>query len=355
MKTIIYKKIESKLLQDWVYLWENSPYANYVNSPYWFLSVMENFKYKDYVIICVYKSNHLAALVALIKEKKYCVDFYTVPPGDFVCGTPFLVDPKDAKIMRVLVKKLLETGNIFIDNVPEDIIACLKKNTSEIDFASYSLNYYMSLHKDETGQVFIRNKKKLMRRAHDIEEKLKLKSFNGENPDILKIAFAIDQESRKKTRGYNAFSCEDTKGFYGSLAKHFKKNLLINILYNGNKPIAYEMGFVVGSTFFCSQISSLKEYDRYSLGRVLLIKLFEDLVTKNVNTIDFGSGDDHVKKSFTKEYRALYKVIISKKIVIRNYLKITYQCKNIMFNYLQHHMTAYSLYRNIKTLLIIRA
>lgn len=351
LKTIIYTKIEQKLIEDWTSLWDNSTYANYTNSPYWFLSAIETFGYKDFRIVAVYKDTLLAAVAALVKKRMYGVEYYTVAPEDFTCGLPFLIDFQDKNLLKTLLAELLELGNIFIKNVPEPFVYDLKQQTKKITVIKNTLNYYLNFNKDNTGQVVIRHKKRLIRQAKDIEKELKVKSFDNDITDGLQAAFDIDNKSRKQSRGYNAFSDEQIKTFYRSLAKHFKEKFSLNILFCEKKPVAYHIGFNIQNTFYCSQIASLREYGRYSLDRVLLINIFESMGQKGTEKINFGSGDNLFKRSFSKNSDQLYIVIISKKTTPKLYIRLMTQLKKIIFNYLFPHKRIYFLYCRIKHIL----
>src|SRR5436190_23787405 len=108
MKALIYKTIDQDFIKEWETLWRNSISANYVNSPQWFLSVLETFEYKNFAIVAVYSKENLVAVAALVKEKKYGIPCYTIAPGDFSCAFPFLFDLSNKEIAKLLFEKLLE-------------------------------------------------------------------------------------------------------------------------------------------------------------------------------------------------------------------------------------------------------
>ncbi len=349
MKIIRYTNLENNLLNDWLDLWKRSKFANYANGPQWFISVLETFHYANFIILAIYEEDTLLGIASLIKEKKVGVAVYTLPPGDFVLGIPFLIDYQNKKIMEELLNQLLQTGTIVLDNISEQYLTELKKYTSEIEYTQNSINYFMYFNKDEKGNVLIRKKNKLLKPARNIEKKLSMKFFNGETSgDILDIVFSIDGKGRRETRGYSAFSSKLTRNFYLSLAKRLKNNLLINILYFEQEPIAYEIGFLLGTTYIGSQIASLKAYDNYSILRVFLVKLIDYLNSIHVEKLDFGSGDAAIKRSFSKEYRKLYRVVISQNSAARFYLKIIYILRHNLFELLKQHMKIYMAYRNIR-------
>lgn len=348
METTLYTALEEKFIKEWLSLWESCPNANYVNSPQWFLSILDTFGYKKYKIIAIYRDKNLTAVAAFVTEKKYGAVFHTMPPGNFVYDIPFLVNIQDREILNEVSKEMAKLGNVFIENIPEQIVENMKKSISNLDATFLSMNHYLHFEKDEKNNVIITNRKKLVRKIKNMEEKWTLISHTGENSTILDIVFSIDDQSRKHSRGYSTFVDQCTKNLYISFAKHFKKNFQIFILYFENKPIAYRLGFIVKHTYYGSQTSFLNEYQQYWPGNVLLVKVIDHLHSLGVTKIDFGSGDTYSKRSVANGSRTLKNIIISKNMFIRNYIRTIYFCKNILFDYLVKNAKVYTIYRSIK-------
>ncbi len=353
MRTVLYTNIDEKVITEWQSLWEKTSDANYTNSPQWFLSVLETFNYTRYAVIAIYEKDALIAIAGLIKEKSYGTDVYTVAPSDFVCGKPFLINQDSHSAMYALEKAMMDLGIVRLENIPEEFMNALK-NVTETEEAYTAENYYLDIHKDEKGEVSIRHKKRLLRRSESIEDQLVFRTFTGSDSEAFGTIFSIDKKSKKQLSGYNIFSDESMKKFYTSLANHFKEKFTIFILYHEKKPVAYQIGFSIKSTFFCSQISSLKEYEEYSIGRSLLIKVIEHLGNVNIQTLDFGSGEDHVKKSLTKQQRPLYSVIIAKNKMMRTYLKYISETRSTMYSYLHKRRKFYATYRIAKNFMHLK-
>lgn len=330
-------------------MWKNSPFANYTNSPQWFLSVIESFKYKDFAIIALYDKELLVAIAALVKEKKYGVSCYTVAPQDFACGIPFLFDFTNRKLGKIFAENLLTLGNIFLGNISEKFLNEFGQVTKSIATAPYSLNYQFTFEKDNDGSVLIRNRKKLLHEARNVTERLQFKTFAGEI-EGLETIFAIDVKSRKQTRGYSTFSNKEIKSFYRTLATHFKKTFLVGILYLDSEPIAYGMGFLIGSSFFYNQMAYLANFRQYSPGKVLMVKLIDYLGTKNTQMFDFGSGDSFIKKLVTSDVNALYQVIMTKNKLVMMYLLFMCTIRKKAYAQLSKNVTYYKFYRSIKNI-----
>jgi CelD/BcsL family acetyltransferase involved in cellulose biosynthesis len=348
MKTILYTLIDQDFIKSWQSLWNKASYATYTNSPQWFLSVIETFGYKEFAIVALYKKEELVGVVGLIKQKKYGIMCYSVVPQDFVCANPFLVDPEDSKSVKALIRHLEAMGTICLSNIRDEFVAGLKHYSKDVDASPITVNYFMEIQKDEKGDVLIRHKKRILRRSEVIENDLFLQTYSGVDTEALETAFAIDNKSRKQEKGYNAFAQDITKAFYRSLAKHFQEKFVTYILYHKKKAISFQIGFIVNNIFYASQISSLKEYEQYSIGRSLLAKVIEKLGIEGITILDFGSGDDHVKKSFTKQYHTFNDVIITKSSFERQYIKNVGLSKKSLYNVLYRNATVYATYRRIK-------
>lgn len=349
MRTVVYKKIDNKLLDEWQALWDISCDANYTNSPQWFLSVIETFNYLEYVVIAVYKKNTLVSIGGMVKEKKYGVTYYTVAPGDFVCGFPFLVNSNDKKILAAIKKQLLALGNVFLTNIPEEFISPFRNNKPDVRAIVQAANFVYSLDKDVNGRPYVGKRNKLLHSVKGMEELFTVKIYDGTSSEALKTVFALDKNSSKHSRGYSAFASSEVKDFYRNLAKHFKENMRINILYYKNVPIAYEIGFTAGKTYFGNQIAYKSKYKKYVPGKVLIVNLLESHAKEGgIEKMDFGSGDNHIKRAFTKNYNQFYQVVVSESKFINTYIPLLFKVKNELYTVLQDHLTIYFAYRSVK-------
>lgn len=347
MKAVIYKTLDKQLQEQWLTLWKKSPYANYTNSPQWLLSVTETFGHSEYVCIAVYEADELVAIGALIKKRKYNTTIYTVEPGDFISGIPFLIDIANKKVVKTFVKALVSLKVVLLDNVAEEFVEVLEKNTSALDKIPQAPNYYLPILKDKEGKAIIENRKALMRRVKNIQEQFVLRSFDGTKAEGIETAFEIDNMSHKQSGGYNTFATETTKDFFRNLAKYFQKNICFNILYFENTPIAFEIGFIAGKTYFGNQISFLADYKQYSPGKVLVTRLIEHLASININKMDLGSGDAHIKRLIANDHRQFYHVILSNNKLLINFIKYRKIVKSYTYNQLKSHPNIYAVYRKI--------
>lgn len=348
METTIYTKINNQLIKEWQNLWNSSSNSNYANSPSWFLSVTETFKSLNYKIIVIRQNKKIVAIAPLFTMKMYGISMYSTPPQDFTYEVPFLINPLSESVYKILVSNLTNLGNIFLENIPDEFILAIKLHTNNIKSVHCDLNYYLELNKDSEGRVQILNRKKVMHQSKKFGDKLILKTHEGYDQKALETVFKIDDKSRKQSRGYSAFSDKNIRKFYTALAKNFNEHFLINILYFDDTPIAYRIGFVIGKTYYGSQVAFLKEYGNLSPGNVLFVKFMESSNVNQVTKIDFGSGDSFFKRRFASDKRELNYVVFSKNIFVRYFISLTFYYRNEIFEILNKNPYIYSLYRHLK-------
>jgi len=346
MITKIFNSTTEDLINDWANLWENSEYSNYINSPEWFFSTIENIDSQNTHIISIYDNNNLIAIATLLKQKKYGFEFYTFPADNFSCGMPFLIKSYDKKVLNKIISEIKKLENVFMTNIPEYLVSDLKLNK----YATFDApNFYVFLELDSIGEPIIRHKNKIFKKAKEIMSKLNLKTYdNNLDNKELETIFKIDNKSTKKKFGYNVFSDNFSKKFYKSLKKHYKEKLILNILTFNKKPIAYEIGFKVKNTYYGSQIANIEGLEKYSIGRVFVGMILDNLTKKQIKKFDFGSGDDHIKRTFTKEQISLFTVIITQNKLIDIYLKTIIILRKKIYDFLHQHKNIYSIYRKIK-------
>ena len=213
MKTALYKTIDQKFIKEWQLLWEKSSYANYTNSPQWFLSAIDAFNFKNYAIIAIYEEEKLIATGAFVKEKKHGLSVYTVAPADFVCGEPFLLDWENKLVIKTFVANLLALGIVNFTNLPEKIVLALQKETKQLNVTKQTINLFFSIKKDDKEKVLIPKRSRLTNRIRGLEEQFVMESFDGTNSKGLELVFSIDKESSKEKKGYSAFANKNIRSF----------------------------------------------------------------------------------------------------------------------------------------------
>lgn len=348
MKIKVYKTIDKNLINEWLELWKKSPFANYTNSPHWFLSVHETFKNSNFVIIAIFQNNKLVSVGALWREKKYGVTIYTVSPGDFVSGMPFLIDIENELITEAFIQQLSKLDIVYLSNIPEDFISLLKIYTQNFDAIYQSVNYYLPITKEQNGLVKLNKRNKLIHQIKNNSEKFTIHKHDGTTLKYLDKVFLLDELSSKQGKGYNTFDTKIIKEFYKILAKNFNKQFLVNILYFNKNPIAYEIGFFIGNSYFGSQTAYNLEYKQFSPGKVIFVKVVDYLASKDITMWDMGSGESSVKQLVTEKKRTLYQVVLSQNKSIRLFYITIDKLKIFSYEKSKKYKKIYLIYRTIK-------
>lgn len=348
-KIIIKNNLDKNLYNEWLDLWKKSSCASYVNGPQWLRSIIDSFGYKHYKIFCLYSDTNLLGIVALVEEKVFGVKTMTVPPQDFVTGIPFLAESVERQdVFQLLVNEISKNNTVILGNIPEEFLINFSKMKSKFVSTSHqTLNFYLKIKENENGKIIIPNEEKLLRETKKVRQSFRMKTFNGQNKKIMRLAFKIDIKSRKYDKAYNAFSDKLIKKLYENLGKNFGEYMAINIVYFNNKAIAYEMGFLINKIYHGSQIAYDKSYSKQTPGKVTEVMLINSVASRGGKVVDYGSGENYIKRLICPEYRNLYKIVVSSNALIFYYLKSLSTAKERIFNLINQNIILYTAYKKL--------
>ncbi|MBI3843449.1 MAG: GNAT family N-acetyltransferase [Planctomycetes bacterium] len=76
------------------------------------------------------------------------------------------------------------------------------------------------------------------------------------------------------------------------------------VLECAGEPIAYQLGVVYGETYFLEATGHLTDYESFSPGTVLLLRVIQDLCEARLSRIDYGFGDAEYKRIYGTESSA---------------------------------------------------
>jgi ribosomal protein S18 acetylase RimI-like enzyme len=82
-----------------------------------------------------------------------------------------------------------------------------------------------------------------------------------------------------------------------------KARLFALLLYLGKEPCAFWIGFIQHRTIYLYFTGFDPAYSKYEIGTLLFLRMIEELIGKNIDTIDFGFGDASYKHRFGAESR----------------------------------------------------
>jgi len=349
MNTILYKRLNKKLYKKWDNLWRKVNWANYTNSPQWFISAVSAIKPSNYVVVATYEKSNLVAVGALLKTKLYGVEVYMPPFPNFGCGMPFLMDLKNKRIAKSFMKKIKKVFPVVLDNMPLEISKIFNEICPESYFIAISRNYSLSVVKDANNRVKVKDRGNLICRAKNFESKFEFISFlKSDLPHALNLAVDIERKSHKYQRCYDTFSEKKVMIFFNKLIEYFHEFVRINILYFQNSPIAYNIGFLIKDCYFSNQIAFDKEYSSYAPGKYMEVKLIDYLSDINVKKVDYGSGNSQIKRLITKDYALLTRVVFSNNVLLRKYLIILSKLQTYIFETGEKHKVLYLAYRKLR-------
>ena len=265
--------------------------------------------------------------------------------GDFICGSPFLAKANTQGVIKILTKSLLDIGICFLDGIPEKYLSFEDKSFQKNNSILAGKNYYLILKKDANGKVIFENRNKLMRKIKKIESRFMLKKYSGFSKQVFKTVLDIDKNSSKSKDGYNAFADKSVIKFYKLLASSLNGGFITHILYFDGKPVVYTLGFVINDIYYASQTAFLDDYKRYTPGKALTVKIVESFSDDGINTLDLGYGEGYFKRSISQDFNNVYTIILTKNVLVKNYLKSLSLTKNMLYRNMNKKPMIYSIYR----------
>jgi len=150
-----------------------------------------------------------------------------------------------------------------------------------------------------------RRRSELNRYIRKLERTHSVKVVCYEQEEDLPHAMSQMQEISTKTyqHGMSAgFICnaQTRSVLHMAAARNWLK---AHILFIDSKPVAFQVGFQYGSTYFADQIGFDPSWKRYRVGTVLLLKVIEELCTdRSVDKFDFGFGDANYKQLYCDRF-----------------------------------------------------
>jgi CelD/BcsL family acetyltransferase involved in cellulose biosynthesis len=348
MKAIVYKQTNKKLLKDWLTLWNKSQYSSTVNSPGWLLASFEAFPEKESRIIAIYEKEKLIAIGAFMKERLFGVPVFSTPGIEFADRSSILIDYKNKKAIRLLFQKIKELGNIQLGYITNEDHEHFKRSFSSAKFIQTDVGPYMTFSDGIYGDLSKRRRVNIINRLKKFEEEVVFESSETEHSRALSRAFEIETESSKNYHGKSIFDKEYARKFYTAFASLLPQNIAVGILYFGEKPVAYCIGFVHKKTFIASQKAHLANFNYYNPGKALVMKLLEYWNDKGFDKFSHGRGNDRFKMTFTKKSDPIYQMFYFQNSVVLIYVSYMLRLRGKVYELVSHHAKIYNFYHNVK-------
>lgn len=311
---IVVQDITDDFSHDWVELWNNSPYANFFNSYFWFKAACEALQIESYKVFALYNGNKLISVFPTICYRKFGIKVNGSVANEYLYNTGFLIESLDQKLLKYFFSRITNGKNIYITRIEDRVANTLHKLFPDIFFSTTAAAPYL---KSETN-LLIGLSDKHLRHINKIiyknKEYLRVEIYTKKDDleKILQLMFKLDQKSSKKRKSRDIFSSARTRQFFTSLVKWCRPIINICVCYYKDEPFVYMFYAKIGNSCLLIQTSFLREYKWLYPGKIVLVELLEKLRADNISYVDFGAGINSFKQEFTSDYYTQYDMYYSK-------------------------------------------
>lgn len=340
-----HSSLSPSLRKEWRELWNQASAASIFNAPEWFETSVEAFSHQKtrFLTIRDKSDGALVGILPLIKTRLFALWVYRQPGYEFVDRFSMLVSDSKKGVAEEMVRHLSEIGNVYLNGLADENLApfSLKKSRASVFF--FDWNPYIDY---AVYRSLPNHKSKSLKKAEKTFGSVKFIHATEQLAYYLKQAFEIDCLSSKQKKGKGVFDRPDTQMFFSKLAEKCPESMFVDLLFFGEKPVAYSIGFLYKGVYRCSQKAHLSEYDRYRPGGIAYRKFLDALADKDVQEVDIGRGYDQFKQDFTKTTRRLSIAVVSKNIFIRWYVQQCFMLRERIYNFLSAHPSFYLRYKH---------
>ncbi len=345
MKTIKYNRLNNETIKVWEILWKKSPYSNISNSPAWFISAVQAFKHKKILVVSMYsEEGELKAIAGFVQTRAYGVPVFMLPGREFSEWQSLLVDYNNLELTKQFLTEISKLGTLYLTGFSDSIRNLVVNNLKLVTTFVSEYTSYVNFEDGDYGEYPKKKISKLLNKIKRLPYKVYAENTVESHNEAIKKAFDIELTSTKLKKGRGVFHREDARTFYSLLSKRMSSNISVSILYFGQKPVAYTLGFVWKNIFFSSQKAHVGEYNYFSPGRLNKLFLFDYWREKGSKILYFGQGYDAFKMNFTKRIEALNTLIISDNKLLMIYIKLAHNTRKHVYALISNNSYLYSLY-----------
>ncbi|MEW6730926.1 MAG: GNAT family N-acetyltransferase [Acidobacteriota bacterium] len=129
---------------------------------------------------------------------------------------------------------------------------------------------------------------------------------------FLDAIFDLHSRRWQLRGGSDGFSGTRIRAFHQAVAEQFFAQgwLRLYLLKIENQPVAGIYGLQYGNTFSFYQSGFAPDWERYSIGMVLLAQTIKDAIANNLSVYDFLHGEEEYKFKWTNTVRRTYSLMI---------------------------------------------
>tara|TARA_B100000579_G_scaffold413491_1_gene406180 strand:- start:1483 stop:2586 length:1104 start_codon:yes stop_codon:yes gene_type:complete len=302
-------------------------------------------------IVHIYNHEKTFAIFPLAINKKYGINILEWIGG---VNTDYMGPLVHSELKSVA--KFEDYWNLILSKIGSfDLIHFQKQNEQTVSILNYLgfsnenhslyLKAYNTLLAEDWDQHYKTIKKRI--RSDSERQIRRLKKIDTINFDIAEsisdkkyiIEKMIEQKYNRyeKTKVWNMFKIQHYKDFYEKLAYLDSKRFQVHCssLKVGNEIIATHVGIYNKRIFYyLMPANNFNEWEKFSPGRLLLIKLLEWSVKNKLSMFDFTVGGETYKKIWCDQEINLYyslKAITLKGKIYCNFLNMKLQIKKSIF------------------------
>lgn len=128
----------------------------------------------------------------------------------------------------------------------------------------------------------------------------------------LDTFYELHIERWSSTPWPSRFLSQEERNFYYSQVKVFatKKAILFSLLYLGNEPVGFHLGFFSKERFIWYKPTYNIKYKKYSPGLVLMKECIQYALDMGCKEFDFAAGNEPYKRRFGNQIRQNYNIVI---------------------------------------------
>ena len=154
---------------------------------------------------------------------------------------------------------------------------------------------------------FRKNLNRRLRKLEKEQGKVELKHYSelGSLDDTMEIFFNLHQKRWERKGEPGVFGSKKAREITIQTIKFFAERdwLRLHFLTVNNRPVATSLDLEYGGTMYGHLCGFDPDYDRYSVGNLLLLKILKQCIIKKISEYDFMQGDEAYKFDWTKKYR----------------------------------------------------
>jgi hypothetical protein len=283
-------------------------------------------------------------VLPLIQNNIFGKRVYFCPGGRYLDKTSLLIKENNKFIITSIIKFIVERfNNIILSEIDEEILLSIPKKDN-IRIVKSSVNPYIPPSKNKLEYVSSRHRSKIEKVLNSNSDEIKLVEITKNKLEYMNQVIEIEEGSTRRGEGRGTFNSELDKIFFYNLFKIFDKYIFLIFLFHKNSPSAYRIGLSYKGTFYTLNTAYKKEAISISPGKLLLYYTLNNLVQKDIQTVDMLRGDCETKSDLSPYYENRYNLYISNSNILLNYLYI----KDILIKFIIKNKNLYQIYLALK-------